>query len=63
VESAKSVVEKKRRKKLCSIARLANGLKVSEIGYGMWGLDGWTGSDVQESMHRSMWRRVGLQFF
>ena len=25
--------------------------KVSEIGYGMWGMAGWTGSDDEESLH------------
>ena len=24
--------------------------KVSEIGYGMWGMGGWTGSDDEESL-------------
>ena len=27
------------------------GWQVSEIGYGMWGMAGWTGSDDKESMH------------
>ncbi len=27
------------------------GWSVSEIGYGMWGMAGWTGSDDDESMH------------
>jgi aryl-alcohol dehydrogenase-like predicted oxidoreductase len=38
--------------------------KVSEIGYGMWGMAGWTGSDDQESM-TSMQRAVdmGCNFF
>jgi aryl-alcohol dehydrogenase-like predicted oxidoreductase len=27
------------------------GWKVSEIGYGMWGMGGWTGSDDEESIH------------
>ena len=26
------------------------GWKVSEIGYGMWGMGGWTGSDDEESL-------------
>jgi len=26
------------------------GWQVSEIGYGMWGMAGWTGSDDQESL-------------
>src|SRR4029079_4269295 len=26
------------------------GWKVSEIGYGMWGMGGWSGSDDQESL-------------
>jgi aryl-alcohol dehydrogenase-like predicted oxidoreductase len=40
------------------------GWKVSEIGYGMWGLAGWTGSDDEESM-RSLERAVelGCTFF
>ena len=40
------------------------GWKVSEIGYGMWGLAGWTGSDDAESM-RSLERAVelGCTFF
>ena len=32
------------------------GWPVSEIGYGMWGMGGWTGSDDDQSMqalHRS----------
>jgi aryl-alcohol dehydrogenase-like predicted oxidoreductase len=37
---------------------------VSEIGYGMWGMGGWTGSDDEESM-RSLQRAVdlGCNFF
>lgn len=37
---------------------------ISEIGYGMWGMGGWTGSDNQESM-RSMQHAVdnGCTFF
>jgi aryl-alcohol dehydrogenase-like predicted oxidoreductase len=27
------------------------GWKVSEIGFGMWGMGGWTGSDDEESLH------------
>jgi len=27
------------------------GWEVSEIGYGMWGMAGWTGSDDEESLH------------
>ena len=40
------------------------GWKVSEIGYGMWGLAGWTGSDEAETL-QSLRRAVelGLQFF
>jgi aryl-alcohol dehydrogenase-like predicted oxidoreductase len=40
------------------------GWQVSEIGYGMWGLAGWTGSDDEESM-RSLHRAVelGCNFF
>ena len=42
----------------------ATGLKVSEIGYGMWGLAGWTGSDQQEVL-RSLELSVekGCTFF
>lgn len=38
--------------------------KVSEIGYGMWGMGGWTGSDDEESM-RSLQHAVdlGCNFF
>ena len=38
--------------------------EVSELGYGMWGMAGWTGSDDEESM-RSMQRAVdlGCNFF
>ena len=35
------------------------GWKVSEIGYGMWGMAGWTGSDDDESL-RSLQRAVDL---
>jgi aryl-alcohol dehydrogenase-like predicted oxidoreductase len=40
------------------------GWKVSEIGYGMWGLAGWSGSDDQESI-RSLHRAIelGCNFF
>ena len=34
-------------------------LKVSEIGYGMWGLAGWTGSDTTE-VDQALERSVGL---
>jgi aryl-alcohol dehydrogenase-like predicted oxidoreductase len=40
------------------------GWQVSEIGYGMWGLAGWTGSDDEESMlslHRAV--KLGCNFF
>ena len=40
------------------------GWQVSEIGYGMWGLAGWTGSDDDESLeslHRSV--ALGCNFF
>lgn len=40
------------------------GWPVSEIGYGMWGLAGWTGSDDDETMqslHRSV--ELGCNFF
>ncbi len=35
------------------------GWQVSEIGYGMWGMGGWTGSDDAESL-TSLQRAVGL---
>jgi len=40
------------------------GWKVSEVGYGMWGMAGWTGSDDEESL-RSLQRAVdlGCNFF
>ncbi len=40
------------------------GWRVSEIGYGMWGMGGWTGSDDEESL-RSLHRAVelGCNFF
>src|SRR5688500_3856050 len=40
------------------------GWQVSEIGYGMWGMGGWTGSDDEESM-ASLQRAVdlGCNFF
>jgi len=40
------------------------GWQVSEIGYGMWGVAGWTGSDDEASMH-SLHRAVelGCNFF
>ena len=40
------------------------GWPISEIGYGMWGMAGWTGSDDEESMS-SMQRAVdlGCNFF
>ena len=40
------------------------GWEVSEIGYGMWGMGGWTGSDDDESMqslHRAV--ELGCNFF
>ena len=40
------------------------GWHVSEIGYGMWGLAGWTGSDDAEtlaSLHRAV--ELGCNFF
>ena len=40
------------------------GWKISEIGYGMWGLAGWSGSDDQETMaslHRAI--ELGCNFF
>jgi aryl-alcohol dehydrogenase-like predicted oxidoreductase len=40
------------------------GWMVSEVGYGMWGMSGWTGSDDAESM-RALQRAVdlGCDFF
>ena len=40
------------------------GWKVSEVGYGMWGMAGWTGSDDEESL-RSLDRAIdrGCNFF
>ena len=40
------------------------GWQVSEVGYGMWGMAGWTGSDDDESM-RSLERAIelGCNFF
>jgi aryl-alcohol dehydrogenase-like predicted oxidoreductase len=40
------------------------GWQVSEVGYGMWGMGGWTGSDDQESL-RSLDRAIelGCNFF
>ena len=49
----------------CATARLARtGWEVSEIGYGMWGMAGWTGSDDEES-RQSLDRAVelGCNFF
>ncbi len=40
------------------------GWNVSEIGYGMWGLAGWTGSDdreTEESLHKAV--QLGCNFF
>ncbi|MCL5964997.1 MAG: aldo/keto reductase [Deinococcus sp.] len=40
------------------------GWQVSEVGYGMWGLAGWTGSDDAESraaLHKSV--ELGVNFF
>ncbi|MEO7841520.1 MAG: aldo/keto reductase, partial [Anaerolineales bacterium] len=40
------------------------GWKISDIGYGMWGLAGWTGSDDEESLkslHRAV--KLGCNFF
>lgn len=40
------------------------GWQVSEIGYGMWGMAGWTGSDDQESMHSlDVAVELGCNFF
>ena len=40
------------------------GWQVSEIGYGMWGMGGWTGSDDAQSL-RSLQEAVnrGVTFF
>src|SRR5262249_23995076 len=40
------------------------GWQVSEIGYGMWGIAGWTGSDDEESL-RALDRAfaLGCNFF
>jgi aryl-alcohol dehydrogenase-like predicted oxidoreductase len=40
------------------------GWQVSEVGYGMWGMAGWTGSDDEESQ-RSLDRAIelGCNFF
>src|SRR5262250_627935 len=40
------------------------GWQVSDVGYGMWGMGGWTGSDDQESLH-SLDRAItfGCNFF
>ena len=40
------------------------GWQVSEIGYGMWGMGGWTGSDDEESL-AALQRAVdlGCNFF
>ena len=35
------------------------GWQVSEIGYGMWGMGGWTGSDDEESL-RALDRALAL---
>jgi aryl-alcohol dehydrogenase-like predicted oxidoreductase len=40
------------------------GWRISEVGYGMWGMAGWTGSDDQESLqslHRAV--ELGCNFF
>ncbi|MBD3306833.1 aldo/keto reductase [candidate division KSB3 bacterium] len=40
------------------------GWNVSEIGYGMWGMGGWTGSDDQESAHSlDVAVELGCNFF
>lgn len=40
------------------------GWKVSEIGYGMWGMAGWTGSDDKESQHSLIVAlELGCNFF
>ncbi|PIE35266.1 aldo/keto reductase [candidate division KSB3 bacterium] len=40
------------------------GWQVSEIGYGMWGMAGWTGSDDKESMHSlDVAVELGCNFF
>jgi aryl-alcohol dehydrogenase-like predicted oxidoreductase len=35
------------------------GWQVAEIGYGMWGMGGWTGSDDEESL-RSLNESIAL---
>lgn len=38
--------------------------KVSEIGYGMWGMAGWTGSDDEESLQSlQLAADLGCTFF
>jgi aryl-alcohol dehydrogenase-like predicted oxidoreductase len=40
------------------------GWPVSEVGYGMWGMAGWTGSDDAESLAALEWAvRLGCNFF
>src|SRR6476620_10273944 len=40
------------------------GWQVSEIGYGMWGMGGWTGSDDDESLRaRDRALALGCNFF
>ncbi len=40
------------------------GWQVSEIGYGMWGMAGWTGSDDDESLHAlNLAVELGCNFF
>src|SRR5206468_12773223 len=35
------------------------GWQISEVGYGMWGMGGWTGSDDEESL-RALERAIAL---
>ena len=40
------------------------GWMVSEIGYGMWGMGGWTGSDDQQSLQSLQYSvDLGCNFF
>ena len=42
----------------------STGWDVSEIGYGMWGMAGWTGSDDEESLHSlDVAVQLGCNFF
>ena len=39
------------------------GWRVSEVGYGMWGMGGWTGSDDDESLALPPWYKENLHAF